>query len=439
MKRLVMMAIGVCVLAVTIAACGSSSSSSSGSSEPAGSSDIAAETSGGEAAGDELASTSADGTPAQVTEYLENAFGAGAGVKLSELPPVAQAAYKLLAKPVSAEEKAVIERCLKTTGVCDLEKTGSEATLNVAESEDTPSVYYNKEQRPITLLMALRLPQVKSVSYTQAELDIAQAQSNFRAHVAEGANVIVGAFSLGDAMLPVIREAAAKGVTVWADTQSVPSATFNGSDLGGDTLIDLCKYGESLGDLALEAGKTVAMYTGPPGNSYAPQWQPCAKKTIEGGGGSVVEEGNTEWSPQGEQQAAVALAAKGSLPSALIYDYTPQAMMEKFLALGQKPPAIASGTTTYGAYKAWKEAQQTNLAFNAFNGASQLTFAGVNLYAAVAQHEGQEVGPHVVLPEPFVPTGGNAKYYNAKLPAGAVFGSGLPDDILEYSFANANP
>lgn len=417
-------------LAVVGTACGSSNDSSTSTGSGGASTAAADTTSGGGATASVDESQFA--TPEQVQALMDEAFGGG--VTIDDLPPIAQEAYKMYAKPVTEEEKAVIERCLKTSGKCDLGKTNPEAKLDVAESEDTDNPYY-KSVRAIYLLQALREPSVKSMTFTQASFKVPQALANFRSHISQGADVIVGAFDLGDVMLPVVKQAAAKGIPVWSATQTIPSAKYDGTDLGGDVLTDLCAYGKTMGEIALKSGKNIAMYTGTPGNTYAPQWQDCAKKAIKAGGGTITTDGTTNWTPQGEQQAAAALAAKG-LPDALIYDYTPQAFIEKFVQLGKTPPTMVGGSQTMGAVGAWMDAKKKGIDFESYIAASEQTFAVPNLHAAVAQKNGQDVEKRIKLPQPVVPVQDVTQYYSPDYPAGANFGSGLPKDILQFAFAN---
>jgi ABC-type sugar transport system substrate-binding protein len=419
-----------------LSACGSSSSSSSSASTSAASSatptaSTATSTAAGTSSSSAVPPASAYATPAQVQSLLNNAFGPG--VTISQLSPIAQEAYKIYANPVTPAEAAVVARCLKTTGACDVGHPNG--TINVAESEDTNNDYY-KSVRAMYILMATREPAVKTISYTNANFLVPQALSNFRTHISQGANVIVGAFDLGDVMLPVVRQAAAAHITVWSATQTIPDAKFDGSDLGGDVLTNLCAYGTTMADLALQAGKNIAMYTGTVGNTFAPQWQGCAKKEISAKGGTIIENGNTNWTPQGEQQAAAALAAKG-LPNALIYDYTPAAFITKFVSLGKTPPTMVGGSQTMGAFAAWKSAQPAHT-FKSYIAASEQTFAIVQLHAAVAQHLGRSVPAHIVLPQPVVPVQDVAQYYSPSFPAGANFGSGLPNNLLALGFAAAS-
>ena len=134
-----------------------------------------------------------------------------------------------------------------------------------------------------------------------------------------------------------------------------------------------------------EGGPKIAMYSGPEGNAYAAQWQPCAEQAIKDAGAELVVKGATNWTPQGESQAAAALAAKG-LPDALIYDYTPLAFFDKFIKLGLTPPTQIGGSQTMGAYKAWADAQGTKHEFKSFIAASQITLGAVTLHAAVTAH-----------------------------------------------------
>jgi ABC-type sugar transport system substrate-binding protein len=422
--RALSLSLALCALAFVVAACGSSKNSSSSTSSSSGSSGAA--TSGG--AGDSGAQANA--TPKQISDEMDAAFGGG--TKITDLPKVAQDAYKIYAPPPTAAEKATIDRCLKTSGKCDLGKSGSAATLNFAESEDIDNAY-TKEMRAVYLLQAIREPSIKSVTFTQASFKLPQALSNFRAHISQGADIIVLNLDLGAAMLPVIRQAAAKGVTVWANTQSLPSSKFDGSDIAGQTVVDLCKYGRDMAQIALKSGKTIAAFTGPAGNAFGAAWTPCAKKTAEAGGAKFTL-GNTNWTPQGEQQAAAALAAKG-LPDALIYDYAPEAFIRKFVQLKKTPPTQVGGSQTMGSWAAWNDATKAGFPFKSYIAASEVSFSAVTLHAAILAHEKKAVQRDIVLPQPIVPVQDVKKYYNASFPAGANFGSALPNDVLQAAFA----
>jgi hypothetical protein len=335
-----------------------------------------------------------------------------------------------MAAPVTPEEQSKIEECLKASGKCDLGKP--DATIEVAESEDINNPYH-QSLRAIYILMAIREPSVKSISFTQANFDVQAALSNFRSHVSQGADVIVGTFDLGAAMLPVIKQAAAKDITVWANTQG-PESKYDGSDLAGFTHVDLCQYGKDLATLAVnEGGKDVAMYSGPEGNAYGAAWMPCAEDELKSLGANLVVKGATNWTPQGEAQAAAALAAKG-LPDALIYDYTPQAFFEKFLELGKTPPTQIGGSQTMGAWNVWNKQNGTKNEFKNYIAASQITLGAVSLHSAVKAHEGEDFERDVLLPEPIVPAAEVEPYYNAKFPSGANFGMGLPEEVLLPAF-----
>jgi ABC-type sugar transport system substrate-binding protein len=418
--------VAVMCTAVAVAACGSSGSSTSNTANTSGS--------GGSSSSSSslIPSSSEYGTSAQVQALLDAAFGPG--VTIGELPPVAQQAYEIFAKPVTAQEEAIVARCLKTTGPCSVGHPNG--TINVAESEDTNNDYY-KTVRAMDILMAIREPAVKTITYTNANFVVPQALSNFRTHISQGANVIVGAFDLGDVMLPVVRQAAADHITVWTATQTIPDAKFNGTDLGGDVLTNLCTYGKTMADVALQSGKNIAMYTGTPGNTYGAQWEPCAEKEIKAKGGTIVENGNTDWTVQGEEQAAAALVAKG-LPDALIYDYTPAAFMTKFLSLGKTPPTMVGGSQTMAAWAAWHQAEQSGHPFKSYIAGSEQTFAIVALHAAVMQHLGQSVPHHIQLPQPVVPAQDYSKYYSSSFPSGANFGSGLPNNLINLGFQDAS-
>ena len=406
-SRLQALAVGLalCTVSSSLAACGSSSNESgpkSGSSSTAGNKN---------AAGNSGAAGAA--TQPQISALMEAAFSSE--TQITDLPKVAQDAYKIYAPPPTAAEKAVISRCLKTSGRCDLGKKSPEATLNFAESEDIDNAY-TKEIRAVYLLQAVREPAVKSVTFTQASFKLPQALSNFRANISQGADIIALQLDLGAAMLPVIRQAAAKGITVWANTQSLPKSKFDGKDIAGQTVIDLCQYGTDMANIALKSGKKIAAFTGPAGNAFGASWTPCAKKTAEAASAKFTL-GNTNWTPQGEQQAAASLAAKG-LPDALLYDYAPEAFIRKFVQLKKTPPTQVGGSQTMGSWDAWNDAKKAGFKFKSYIAASEVSFAAVTLHAAVLSHQKKPVDSNIVLPQPIVPVEDVAKYYNPKFPAG---------------------
>lgn len=419
--RAFVLGLALCALAITVAACGSSkkssSSSSSSTSTPAGTTSSAP------------ASNAGQGTPAQVQALLDDAFGPGT-TKIGDLDPTAQEAFKIAAQPPTPAETTTVQNCLKQSP-CDLGHPNGK--LKIAEVEDVDNPYF-KTFRAVVALAAVREPTAKTLYFTQASFKVPQALANFRSMISQGVNVIVGSFDLGPAMLPVVKQAAAKGITVEAATQSIKGAKFDGSDLAGDVLANLCQYGKDLVATSLKAGKKIAIFTGPAGNSYAAQWQPCAKQAIKAAGANLVVDGNTNWTPQGEQQAAASLAAKG-LPDASIYDYTTEAFVNKFIALGKTPPTMVGGSVDMAAYKAWKDAQSGPHKFTHYEAPSEVAYGYVQLHAAVKKHNGGDVTTHIVMPQPLVNLTDIGKYYNPKFPGGANFGTALPADILQAAFA----
>lgn len=370
------------------------------------------------------------GNSAQVQKLLTDLFGAG-NVRLGQLPAVVRQAIKIYAKPVTAQEKATIVRCLKTTGPCNLDHP--QGTIKLVEAEESNNDFYTTA-RAENILMAIREPAVKTITYTNANGTVPQSLTNFRTSISQGANVIISSFAFANVMLPVVRQAASKHITVWAANQTIPGAKFNGSDLSGDVLDSLCDYGKRLADTALASGKSVAMYTGLAGSAFATGWQGCAKKEIAAKGGTIVENGLTGWTPQGEQQAAAALVAQGTLPNSLIYDFTPVAFIQKFLSLGSNPPTMVAGGNTMASYTAWKSAIASGHPFKIYAATAEQIYDPVALHAAVVEHLGGKVPPHLVIPQFILPIQSYHAQYSASLPGGASFNTGLPNAVLAAAF-----
>ena len=153
-----------------------------------------------------------------------------------------------------------------------------------------------------------------------------------------------GTFDQGNALLPTTKLAAAAGILVVPFSNVMDKATGKG-DIAADVTTNLCDYGNTLGKLAVTghtSGK-VSMYTGTPGNPFGGTWGPCAQKTIKAAG-LTSSLNNTNWTPQGEAQAAAALSANPGGTVATVYDYLPDGFFQKFLSLGKEPPTQVGGS-----------------------------------------------------------------------------------------------
>jgi ABC-type sugar transport system substrate-binding protein len=367
-------------------------------------------------------------TAAQVATFVTDAFGPG--VTINSLPASIQAAYRCLAAPVTPQEEAKINQCMQES-VCTL---GS-GTLSVGDLESNYAVPFRHTQRQEQILAALRSPGIGKFYFSDAGENLTTFLSNFRTMISEHVDVITGNWDFADSMLPLARQAIQEGLEVVDASTPFPTSATS-ADLSTEVVSNLCQLGTSLADAAVKTKKDgqIALVTGPPGNTYAAEWQPCAKKAIAAAHWTISGSYNTGWTPQGEQQVASAIVASGKIPDAIIYDYNPQAIFQKFLSLGKTPPAQFGGVGVMGPYKVWKQAQTSGHKFIFEPNASNATLFGAAVLAGVYKKQGTSVPLRIVLPQPVVPAQSLASQFSGALPAATPFNSGLPAGLLKNAF-----
>ena len=436
--KALLLALMLAALAVGAAACGSSDSSSGTGAETGAETTASTEAEGGGEGEGEGASevavwdealTSEVGE-AELQEFIDNIIQPG--YPIENLPEWSIKPFEIATQEITPEVREKLSECLSNSS-CE---TGhGEYTIGIADSFGGNG--WRKQLRAVNTLQLLRFPGVKKIIYVDGAYELEKVQSNFRSLVSQGVDGIIGLFDFGDAMLPLVKQAASAGIPVISFSQGIPSAAGDGSDLTYEVGIDPCEQGTEVGEVGTSGAPegTVAMYTGVPGNPFAALWQPCTKEAVEAAGWEVTTEGNTEWTPQGEAESAASLLSKG-LPDTVIYDYTPTQFINKMVAAGEKPPVLAGGSADFGSYKAWLDAGKKNLQPTAYSVVTQLGYGNVAAALAVALVSGEqpeEVPYRVWLPAVATDYEELAPYYYADVPSTAVFNSGLPKDILKES------
>jgi hypothetical protein len=236
---------------------------------------------------------------------------------------------------------------------------------------------------------------------------------------------------LGAAMLPVAREATAQDISVVPMIQVIPGATE--SDVATQVKANGCELGEQFGENVTSTGASgsVAIYTGTPGNPFGAEWMPCAEETVEKNGWNVAITGNTNWTPQGTQEAAAAYISKGGT-DAMIYDYSPTAFNEKLESSGQKVPTEAIAAAEYAFMKRWLEAKENGKPYEAFlsNSEAQYAYTAASTVVEKALGDGSDIPISLELPQTVVNAEAYEGEYDPSLPEGLSFNSLLPDRIL---------
>ena len=274
---------------------------------------------------------------------------------------------------------------------------------------------------------------MKSVTYVDGQADLAKTIAAYRGLISQKVDIITGVFDQGDALLPTTKLAAAAGIIVVPYSNVMPKATGTG-DIAVDVAADLCGYGTTLGTLAAKghtSGK-VALYSGPPGNPFGGTWGPCAEKAIKAAG-LTSSMGSTAWTPQGEAQAAAALAANPGDTVAAVYDYLPDGFFQKAIALGKEPLHQVGGSAAYSTVALYKQlkAKYPDWVFDVSE--SQLFFPSIAMTAALEKKLGGDVPLHIIPPQTVLTMENYIPYYDSHpgLPPAAQFSTMLPSEILQ--------
>jgi hypothetical protein len=271
-----------------------------------------------------------------------------------------------------------------------------------ADSSDNP--WWNVRRAEATA-QAIAYPQIKRIIYTSASSDISGVLANLRSLIAQRVDIIVEDPEFGAAILPAAQQAKRAGVTFVTENSPISSAAAT-SAVTTQIPYDLCAMGATAGTtVARESGsapKTYALYTGIPGNSDAAEWQPCAKRALTSAGWSQVVQGYTQWTAQGNAQAAHALLASGKQVGALLYDYTDDDFLRPYIAAHKTPPAMFADTPNYSFFQVFQNAKNAGLNPVAYVSNGHVWYGRLGVTAGVMIRTGQQVPSVVKVPVPVV-------------------------------------
>jgi ABC-type sugar transport system substrate-binding protein len=291
--------------------------------------------------------------------------------------------------------QAVALRCWKSNGC----KTGSGGRLTAAYIEGFGENVYRQMSKMEFILQALTYPEIGEIIYTSARSNPQQALTDFRAAIAKGVDVIVTYPDFGDAMLPVFKEATAKGI---------PVATYAWgfvSNPGKDYLTvvgeDTCALGKVFAHVMntqVKSGK-IAFLGGFPGNPLSLGWQNCEKPALNPNIEIVATEA-TNWDPSKVQEVVAGILARHPDIKGWSYEYG------HGMVLGGLPAYRAAGipfntvltmrTDDVGLGCTAKELDNPRLKiFYYTSGNSQIRVA---LTAAMMKLKGAKIPPRIVFP-----------------------------------------
>lgn len=286
-------------------------------------------------------------------------------------------------------------RCWKNNG-CD---TGTGGPLTVGYVEGFGENVYRNISKMEFILQALTYPEIGKIIYTSAHSNPQQALTDFRAAIAQGVDVIVTYPDFGDAMLPVFKEATAKGIPV--ATYAWGYVTGPGKNYLTVVGEDTCKLGKAYAEVMnreVRSGK-IAFLGGFPGNPLSLSWQRCERPALRKSIKVVATEA-TNWDPSKVQEVVAGILAQHPDIKGWSYEYglgMAQGAFAAYKAAGIPFNAVLTlRTDDVGMGCAWKKLNNPKLKVYYYTGGnSQIRVA---LTAGMMKLKGAKIPPTIVFP-----------------------------------------
>jgi hypothetical protein len=400
------------VAAVLLAACSSTTAPSSSSG-------------GGGPSVEPVTTTSVD--QAALTATIKKAFLTD--VPVDSLDPVVKNAMAVASTPLTAEQNTLLETCLRKS-VCE---TGR-GSLTIAFPNDNVNTWRSTFRAELTA-QAIASPQIAKIVYNNAA-DVATEIANLKSLIAQRVDIIVMNTIYASAILPTVKEAKAAGITVIEAQAPIPDELAAVVD--STIAPDLCQlYTDAAKQVAATGGSdsTYAIYTGIAGGSTAAVWQPCFRQTMKEAGWSEAVEGFTQWSPQGEKQAANALLASGKKPDAIIYDASPEEFLKPYIQDRSTPPTVMSDIVYQSWLNTYQDAVEAGIKPKGIISNSQVWYGRLGVTAGVMVKAGQPVAKKIVPTAPSVSVDEVLDRNDASLPAAAPVQTLLTADQMKLALS----
>jgi ribose transport system substrate-binding protein len=305
---------------------------------------------------------------------------------------IALAAYGRSDKKVN---QALALKCWKSNSC----STGTGGKLTVGYVEGFGENVYRNISKMEFILQALTYPEIGKIVYTSARSNPQQALTDFRAAIAQGVDVIVSYPDFGDAMLPVFKEATARGI---------PVATYAWGFVSGPgknylTVVgeDTCALGKAYAKVMntqVKSGK-IAFLGGFPGNPLSLGWQKCEQPALNKNIQVVANEA-TNWDPSKVQEVVAGILAQHPDIKGWSYEYglgMAQGAFAAYKAAGIPFNAVLTmRTDDVGLGCAVKQLKNPKLKVYYYTGGnSQIRVA---LTAGMMKLKGAKIPPKIVFP-----------------------------------------
>ena len=318
--------------------------------------------------------------------------------------------------------------------------------VRIGFAEGTGQNTYRLQLVMELMMQAFTYPEVASVQWTSALGDTTKALSDMQAFTAQGVDIIIGHFDIGETALQVVKDATAEGIIVvneYFDLGGEP-----GVDYVGLANAELCDMGVEMASSLLAeyeaAGNTDPNYFllgGTPGNTFTEAWETCADPVMEAAGATKLGRSDTGWTVQGTFEAAAASLARESRIDGWLHDFAFgfQGVTRAYEATGRALDFTGVvNTDEVGPILTFSEIEAANPGFKMIYGNSLVNIPRLAMHMAMLKHRGMENVPTLVLvpfknfPAP------PAADLNPLLPGDASLTSSIPDDYLIEMFGRGD-
>ena len=296
------------------------------------------------------------------------------------------------------------------------------------------------------MMQAASYPEVASVQWTAGLGDTTKALADVQAFTAQGVDIIIGHFDIGETALQVVKDATAEGIIVvneYFDVGGVP-----GVDYVGLANAELCDMGVEMASSLLAeyegSGNTDPNYFllgGTPGNTFTEAWESCADPVMEAAGATKLGRADTGWEVQGTFEAAAAALASESRIDGWLHDYAFgfQGVTRAYEATDRALDfSGVVNTDEVGPIRTFAEIEAANPGFKMIYGNSLVNIPRLALHMAMLKLRGMENVPTLVL-VPFKNfPGPPLAELNPLLPGDASLTSSIPDELLVEMFGRGD-
>jgi ribose transport system substrate-binding protein len=344
------------------------------------------------------------------------------------VPPVFLAALYRAQQPLSAATVKLALKCWKDN-VCN---TGTGGKLTVGMVDGFGENVWRQVTHMEFVLQALTYPQIGKIIYSSARLDAQKSISDIRSLVAQKANVIIGFPDFGNAVLPAVKEATARGIPFITYASGIIGTP--GKDYLGYVGEDLCSVGKKFASIinGKVSSGAVAFLGGTPGNPLSAGWQACEKPALASNL-TFAGDAATNWTREGSQQAMSGFLSKYPDLAAVSYEYA-----DGFLGAltayenAHKPVNLVATIQTdeTGLFCEWKKINNPN--FKLYHGYGRNFQSRVALTAGMMKLAGAKVPAQSIMPFLMRPT--TANDCNTTIPSQASISSLVPANVMALMY-----